>query len=52
MITITDLILIALFIEAIVNAIKPIWTGENKLTVAEYVSMAIGIGCRRVRWEE
>lgn len=43
MITITDLILIALFIEAIVNAIKPIWTGENKLTASEYVSMAIGI---------
>lgn len=43
MLTITDLILIALFIEAIVNAIKPMWTGESKLTVTEYVSMALGI---------
>lgn len=44
MIQITDVILIALFIEAIVNALKPIWTtGETKLTVSEYVSMAMGI---------
>ena len=41
---ISDVILIALFIEAIVNAIKPIWTkGETRLTVTEYVSMGMGI---------
>ena len=41
---ITDVILIALFIEAIVNAIKPIWTkGETQLTVSEYVSMGMGV---------
>lgn len=41
---ITDVILIALFIEAIVNALKPIWAKEGeKLTVSEYVSMAMGI---------
>lgn len=40
----SDIVLIALFIEAVVNALKPIWTkGENKMTVAEYVSMGIGI---------
>lgn len=44
MIQITDVIMISLFIEAIVNALKPIWTsGDDKLTVTEYVSMAIGI---------
>lgn len=44
MIQITDVILISLFIEAIVNTLKPIWTGsEKKLTVTEYVSMALGI---------
>ena len=44
MIQITDVILIALFIEAIVNALKPMWTsGEGKLTVTEYVSMGMGI---------
>lgn len=44
MMQITDVILIALFIEAIVNALKPIWTsGDEKLTVTEYVSMAMGI---------
>ena len=41
---ITDVILIALFIEAIVNALKPIWTkGETQFTVSEYVSMGMGI---------
>jgi len=41
---IIDVILIALFIEAVVNALKPIWTdGENKLTVTDYVSMTVGI---------
>lgn len=41
--SITNLILIALFIEAVVDAIKPAWTGENKLTAAEYISMFIGV---------
>lgn len=41
---ITDVILIALFIEAIVNALKPIWTkGETQFTVSEYVSMGMGV---------
>lgn len=41
---ITDVILIALFIEAIINALKPIWTkGEPQLTVSEYVSMGMGV---------
>ena len=41
---ITDAILIALFLEAIVNALKPIWTkGEPQLTVTEYVSMGVGV---------
>ena len=32
-----DVILIALFIEAVIDALKPIWMGgENKLTVNEY----------------
>lgn len=44
MIQITDVILISLFIEAIVGALKPIWSGSGeKLTVTEYVSMAAGI---------
>lgn len=44
MIEFTDVILIALFIEAVVDALKPIWTGdENKLTATEYVSMGMGI---------
>ncbi len=44
MMQITDIILIALFIEAVVNAIKPIWVKEGeKFTVSEYVSMAMGI---------
>jgi len=42
---ITDVILIALFIEAIVNAIKPIWTKEvdDNLSVSEYVAMGMGV---------
>jgi len=41
---ITDLIIIALFIEAIVNALKPIWDkSAKKLTAAEIVSMSIGV---------
>lgn len=44
MINFIDVILIALFIEAIVEAIKPLWTkGENKLCVSELVSMGMGI---------
>lgn len=44
MVDFIDVILIALFIEAIVNALKPIWAkGENRLTVSEYVSMGMGI---------
>lgn len=44
MIQMTDVVLIALFIEAIVNALKPIWTsGDEKLTLTEYVSMGMGI---------
>lgn len=44
MIQITDIILIALFIEAIVNALKPLWTqGENKMTISELVAMGMGI---------
>lgn len=40
----TDVILIALFIEAIVNALKPLWTkGEGQLTVSDYVSMGMGV---------
>ncbi|HWQ98939.1 MAG TPA: hypothetical protein VN538_12725 [Clostridia bacterium] len=41
---ITDLVLIALFIEAIINAIKPIWDKTaKKLTAAEIISMALGV---------
>lgn len=39
-----NVLLIALFIEAIVNTLKPIWTkGEKKMSVSEYVAMGIGI---------
>lgn len=39
-----NLIIMALFIEAIVNVLKPIWDkNAGKITVAEIVSMAIGI---------
>lgn len=44
MMNMMDIVLIALFIEAIVNALKPIWTaGEKKMTVSEFVAMGIGI---------
>lgn len=44
MIQITDVILIALFIEAIVNTLKPIWSPDaEKLAVSDYVSMAMGV---------
>ncbi len=40
----TDVILIALFIEAVVGALKPIWSRDGeKFSVSEYVSMAMGI---------
>lgn len=40
----TDLILIALFVEAIVNVLKPLWDKTaGKITTAELVSMGIGI---------
>ena len=43
-VSISDMILIALFIEAIVNALKPIWEeGGQKLTASEYVSMGLGV---------
>ena len=44
MIQITDVILISLFIEAIVGALKPIWSGSGEqVTAPGYVSMAAGI---------
>lgn len=44
MLPITDMMLIALFVEAVVNAVKPIWTREGeRFTVAEYVSMGLGV---------
>jgi len=42
--TITNLILIALFVEAIVQQLKPLWDKTaGKITVAEIVSMCLGI---------
>ena len=39
-----NLIILALFVEAIVQTIKPIWDKTaGKITIAEIVSMAIGI---------
>ena len=44
MISISDVILISLFIEAIVGALKPLWSKDGeKLSVSEYVSMGMGI---------
>ena len=44
MIQITELLLISLFIECVVDIFKPLWTeDENALTIAEYVSMAVGV---------
>ena len=44
MFQITDVILISLFIEAVVNAIKPIWSSEAEgFSVSDYVSMAMGV---------
>lgn len=40
----TDLVLVALFVEAIVNVLKPIWDkSAGKISAAEIVSMAIGV---------
>ena len=37
-------ILLALFLETIVNALKPVWKADGKgLTVTEYVSIALGV---------
>jgi hypothetical protein len=42
--TITNLILIALFVEAIVQQLKPLWDKTaGKITVAEIVSMCLGV---------
>ncbi len=39
-----NLIILALFVEAIVQTIKPIWDKTaGKITVAEIVSMALGV---------
>lgn len=44
MVELIEVILIALFIEAVVDALKPIWTpGEERFTAAEYASMALGV---------
>ena len=44
MVDLIEVILIALFIEAVVDALKPIWTpGEERFTAAEYASMALGV---------
>lgn len=44
MISISDVILISLFIEAIVGALKPLWSKDGeKLSISEYVSMGMGI---------
>jgi len=42
--TLTNMILIALFIEAIVQQLKPLWDRTaGKITIAEVVSMCIGV---------
>lgn len=44
MMSMTDMIMIALFIEAIVNALKPIWQEDGeKMTASEYVAMGLGV---------
>lgn len=42
---IVNLVLIAMFIEAVVTAFKPLWEPENgkRLSAAEIVSMSIGV---------
>ena len=42
--TIISYILIALFIEAIINIFKPLWNNEaDKITVPEYIAMGLGV---------
>ena len=42
--SLTNLILIALFVEAIVQQLKPLWDKTaGKVTVAEIVSMSLGV---------
>lgn len=41
--SISNLILLALFIEAIVDALKPIWSKDSGLSLTQIVSMAIGV---------
>ena len=44
MMEITDILLIALFIEAVVDALKPLWTkGEGGMTASELASMLLGM---------
>lgn len=44
MITMINIIMLALFLEAIVSAIKPLWKDSGKgLTVTEIVSIVIGV---------
>ena len=41
---ITSIVIVALFVEAVMQAIKPIWNGDGeKLTVTEIISMAVGV---------
>lgn len=42
--TVTNIIVISLFIEAIVQAVKPLWNAEaKKLSLPECLSMGVGI---------
>lgn len=42
--TVTNIIVISLFIEAIVQAVKPLWNAESKkLSLPECLSMGVGI---------
>lgn len=44
MVGITDILLISLFIEAVVDALKPLWTkGEGGMTASELASMLMGM---------
>ena len=44
MMNMTSMILIALFIEAIVGAVKPLWNREgSRMSVTEIVSIVIGV---------
>lgn len=37
------IVMLALFVEAVVNAIKPIWTKGEGLSVTEIVSICVGV---------